>query len=74
MNLEPDSYFSTANEKINYVKENIQLGSIILMHPMYDATGDELQAIEGILRALIEDGYTFVTIEDLQNLLKRLNQ
>jgi len=33
-NLEPDSFYSTPDEKINYVKEHIQSGSIILMHPM----------------------------------------
>ncbi|MEE3805868.1 polysaccharide deacetylase family protein [Lysinibacillus fusiformis] len=64
-NLEPDTFFTKAEEKINYVKENIQPGSIILMHPMYDHTDNELQAIEGILQTLIDEGYTFVTIEEL---------
>lgn len=67
-NLEPDSYFSSVEEKINYVKENIPPGSIILMHPMYDDTGNELQAIAGILKTLIAEGYTFVTIEELKKL------
>jgi len=67
-NLEPDSYYSTVNEKIKYVQENIQPGSIILMHPMYDDTGNELQAIEGILQTLSKSGYKFVTIKELQKL------
>ena len=57
-NIEPDSYYTNASDKVNYVKENIKPGSIILMHPMYDDTGKELQAIEGVLQALSNEGYT----------------
>ncbi|WP_336635755.1 polysaccharide deacetylase family protein [Lysinibacillus fusiformis] len=64
-NLEPDTFFTQADEKVRYVKENIQPGSIILMHPMYDSTGNELQAIEEILQTLMDEGYTFVTINEL---------
>ncbi|MED4552127.1 polysaccharide deacetylase family protein [Lysinibacillus capsici] len=64
-NLEPDTFFSKTEDKINYVKENIQPGSIILLHPMYDQTDNELQTIEGILQSLTDEGYTFVTIDDL---------
>lgn len=65
-NIEPDTYYTTASDKVNYVKDNIKPGSIILMHPMYDDTGKELQAIEGILQALVNEGYTFVTVNELQ--------
>lgn len=64
-NLEPDTFFTQADEKVRYVKENIQPGSIILMHPMYDATNNELQAIKEILQTLKDEGYTFVTIDEL---------
>ncbi|MBD8522105.1 polysaccharide deacetylase family protein [Lysinibacillus fusiformis] len=64
-NLEPDTFFTQADEKVKYVKENIQPGSIILMHPMYDSTENELQAIEEILQTLLDEGYTFVTIDEL---------
>ena len=67
-NIEPDTYYTTASDKVNYVKDNIKPGSIILMHPMYDDTGEELQAIEGILQALLKEGYTFVTVNELQEL------
>lgn len=67
-NIEPDTYYTTASDKVNYVKDNIKPGSIILMHPMYDDTGKELQAIEGILQALVNEGYTFVTVNELQEL------
>ena len=66
-NIEPDSYYTNASDKVNYVKENITPGSIILMHPMYDETGTELEAIEGILQALSNEGYTFVTVNELQD-------
>ena len=55
-----------ASDKVNYVTENIKPGSIILMHPMYDDTGNELQAIEGVLQALSNEGYTFLSVNKLQ--------
>lgn len=64
-NLEPDTFFTQADEKVRYVKENIRPGSIILMHPMYDSMENELQAIEEILQTLLDEGYTFVTIDEL---------
>ncbi|MBT2646844.1 polysaccharide deacetylase family protein [Bacillus sp. ISL-34] len=67
-NLEPDSYYTSASDKVEYVKENIKPGSIILMHPMYDDTGKELQAIEGILQELTNKGYRFVTVNELQEM------
>lgn len=67
-NLEPDSYYSLATDKVNYVKENIEPGSIILIHPMYDKTDNTLQTIEGILQELSNEGYTFITVNELQEL------
>ncbi len=67
-NIEPDSYFTTTSDKVSYVKNNIKPGSIILMHPMYDGTGQELQAIEEVLQTLSNEGYTFVTVNELQDL------
>ncbi len=32
---------------------------------MYDSTGNELMAIEEILQTLMDEGYTFVTINEL---------
>jgi peptidoglycan-N-acetylglucosamine deacetylase len=64
--LEPDTYFTSADEKVNYVMENIKPGSIILLHPMYDQTGGEIQVIEDILRELTKEGYKFVTVDELQ--------
>lgn len=66
--IEPDTYYQVAEDKVNYVKESVKPGSVILMHPMYDQTGEELKAIEGVLKALTEEGYTFVTVNELQQL------
>lgn len=67
-NIEPDSYYSTVSDKVNYVTENIKPGSIILMHPMYDEKDNVLQTIEGILQALSKEGYTFITVNELQDI------
>ncbi|WP_433747229.1 polysaccharide deacetylase family protein [Falsibacillus pallidus] len=67
-NIEPDTYFTKVSDKLDYVEENIQPGSIILIHAMYDHTGDEIRVIEGILDDLSNEGYTFVTVNELQNM------
>ncbi|MFK9094731.1 polysaccharide deacetylase family protein [Bacillus salipaludis] len=67
-NLEPDSFYTTASDKVKYVEDQIKPGSIILIHPMYDKTGEELKTIEGILKTLSDEGYTFVTVDELQGL------
>ncbi|WP_163531330.1 polysaccharide deacetylase family protein [Halobacillus ihumii] len=64
--LEPDTYFSSVEDKVNYVNKNVQPGSIILLHPMYDQTRNEWRTIEGILRFLTQKGYKFVTVNELQ--------
>ncbi|MDP4087490.1 MAG: polysaccharide deacetylase family protein [Bacillota bacterium] len=65
--LEPDTYFTKVSDKVNYVKKNVKPGSIILLHPMYDHTGNELKTIDGILDSLSKKGYKFVTVTKLQN-------
>jgi peptidoglycan-N-acetylglucosamine deacetylase len=62
--LEPDTYYSSSKDKVDYVTSQVKPGSIILLHPMYDK-GEGLAAIEGILKALTLQGYRFVTIEEL---------
>jgi len=69
-NLEPDTFYTNPQDKINYVKNNMKPGSIILIHPMYDKTGKELETIKGILDSLSKDGYKFVTVKELQKLQK----
>ncbi|EKN66774.1 putative polysaccharide deacetylase [Neobacillus bataviensis LMG 21833] len=67
-NLEPDTFYTTAADKVKYVRDQIKPGSIILIHPMYDKTEEELKTVEGILQALSEEGYSFVTVNELQKL------
>lgn len=67
-NLEPDTFYTTVSDKVKYVTENIEPGSIILLHPMYDKTGQALQTIEGILQELSKEGYMFITVNELQDL------
>lgn len=64
--LEPEMYYPNAEDKMNYVLENIQPGSIILVHPMYSQPSEAIQVIEDILRELKNEGYTFVTVDELQ--------
>ncbi|MDQ0229360.1 polysaccharide deacetylase family protein [Metabacillus malikii] len=67
-NLEPDNHSNTTEGKINYVIEKVTPGSIILLHPMYDKTGEEIKVIEGIIQTLLDKGYTFTTVDALQKL------
>lgn len=69
-NIEPDTFYTKPSDKIKYVQKNCKPGSIILIHPMYDHTGKELQTIKGILDALSKEGYKFVTVNELQKLKK----
>ena len=50
--LEPDTFYKSATDKIEYVNKNVKPGSIILLHSMYDESNENLQTIEGILDSL----------------------
>lgn len=64
--LEPETYYTSVDDKVDYVLENIKPGSIILLHPMYDQTGGTIQVVEAILKELTSEGYEFVTVNELQ--------
>ncbi len=68
-NIEPDSYSEVASDAekiIDNVLENIQPGSIILLHVMYDDEEREsLESIKGLITSLKEQGYTFKTVSEL---------
>ena len=66
--LEPETYYTSVDDKVDYVLENVKPGSIILLHPMYDRTGGTSQVVETILRELTNEGYKFVTVDELQSL------
>ncbi len=69
-NLEPDTYYTTAADKLSYVKKNIKPGSIILIHPMYNDSNEEVETIKGILQLLSNEGYKFITVNELLKLKK----
>lgn len=65
-NLEPDTFYTLVSEKVSYVTDHVEPGSIILLHPMYDET--ELDTLEQILKSLSEKGYQFLTVNEMQQL------
>lgn len=50
---------------VEHVVDNIVPGSIILLHVMYKSRTESLEAVEGIITSLKEQGYTFVTVSEL---------
>ncbi|KHF40166.1 polysaccharide deacetylase family protein [Halalkalibacter okhensis] len=67
-NIEPESYPDIANDSTKiaeYVVENIEPGSIILLHVMYESRIESLHSVEKIITELKERGYRFTTISEL---------
>lgn len=56
---------ATPTQIINYVAETTQPGSIILIHPWYGDQNNSRDAIGGVIDALKEQGYSFVTIRQM---------
>jgi len=67
-NLEPDSASGvpqTPEGQAAYVSSRATPGSILLVHAMFDASGDKRRALDLMIRALAAAGYRFVTIDEL---------
>lgn len=67
--MEPETvlgFDATAEEIAQYVIDNVQSGSIILLHPMYNPD-NVLPALDIIVTELKKQGYTFCTIPQLYN-------
>ncbi|WP_078552055.1 polysaccharide deacetylase family protein [Bacillus alkalicellulosilyticus] len=67
-NIEPESYPDVAADStkiVEYVVDNIEPGSIILLHVMYESRTESLQSVEGIITSLKEQGYAFKTVSEL---------
>ena len=67
-NIEPESYADVASsaERIaRHVIENVQPGSIILLHVMYDSREESRKAIPLVIDGVRERGYRFVTVSEL---------
>ncbi len=67
--LEPNSHAeanASADGIVQSVLENVQPGSMILLHPMYEKAGEtSREALPGIVEGLRAEGYTFVTVSEL---------
>ena len=67
-NIEPESFPEVAADSdkiVDYVIENIEPGSIILLHVMYESRRQSVNAVEGIISYLKEEGYSFLTVSEL---------
>ncbi|WP_096199762.1 polysaccharide deacetylase family protein [Bacillus sp. FJAT-45350] len=70
-NIEPETNPEIASDShniVNHIVDNIVPGSIILLHVMYESRIESLNAVEGIVISLKEQGYTFVTVSELLEL------
>jgi peptidoglycan-N-acetylglucosamine deacetylase len=67
-NIEPDSYPEIASDSkkiVEHVNENIEPGSIILLHVMYDSREESRESIKRIIKSLKSEGYEFKTVSQL---------
>jgi peptidoglycan/xylan/chitin deacetylase (PgdA/CDA1 family) len=63
--LEPDSWYRTADEMVAHVLENVGPGSIILLHVELAARVEERAALPRIIEGVQALGYEFVTVSEL---------
>ncbi len=67
--LAPDSNPATdAGALTRNVVQNIQPGSIVLLHVMYSSRDESRKALPSIITGLWEKGYRFVTVSELRSL------
>ncbi|MFC0238289.1 polysaccharide deacetylase family protein [Fictibacillus phosphorivorans] len=66
--IEPETYPEVASDStkiVKHVSRNIQPGSIILLHVMYDSRTESMKSIKGIIKDLKAKGYTFKTVSEM---------
>lgn len=66
--VEPDSDAAIGSDRariVDHVRQEARPGSIILLHVMFDSRRESLAAVPGIIDALRQDGYDFVTVSEL---------
>jgi len=66
--LEPDSWFSRHPDMVRHISENVQPGSIILLHVEIPARAEGRAALPLMIRELKQRGYRFVTVSELRAL------
>ncbi|MBD7963570.1 polysaccharide deacetylase family protein [Fictibacillus norfolkensis] len=67
-NIEPETYPEVASNStkiVKHVSENIQPGSIILLHVMYESRKESMKSVKGLIKDLKEKGYTFKTVSEM---------
>lgn len=67
-NIEPETYSDIARDPkkiVEHVVGNIEPGSIILLHVMYESRRGSLDSVKEIISSLKQQGYTFVTVSEL---------
>jgi chitin deacetylase len=68
--IEPETYPEIAKDSnliAKHVIENAAPGSIILLHGMYDANIEAIKSLDIFIPVLLEEGYEFVTVNELLN-------
>jgi peptidoglycan-N-acetylglucosamine deacetylase len=66
--LEPDSWFDQHTDMVRHVSDNVQPGSIILLHVEISSRAEERAALPLMIRDLKQRGYRFVTVSELRAL------
>ncbi|HUF50640.1 MAG TPA: polysaccharide deacetylase family protein [Longimicrobiales bacterium] len=66
--LEPDSWFSRHTDMVRHVVDNVQPGSIILLHVEIPSRAEGREALPMMIRELKQRGYRFATISELRAL------
>ncbi|MES3022994.1 MAG: polysaccharide deacetylase family protein [Pseudomonadota bacterium] len=56
---------ASADKIIKHVADNVRPGSIVLLHVMYKSRQASMAAVPGVIDALRQKGYTFVTVSEL---------
>jgi len=65
--LEPETHVDASNPRLiaDYVVRNVRPGSIILLHVMFESRSASLRAVPIIVKELVKQGYSFVTVSQL---------
>lgn len=66
--LEPDSRFSSHTDMVRHVLDNVQPGSIILLHVEIPSRVEGRMALPILIRELKQQGYRFATVSELRAL------
>lgn len=66
--VEPQTYCQTANDIVDYVKDTVKSGDIILLHVLNQENKEARKALPEVLEYLTSEGYTLMTVSELLEL------